>query len=287
MKRLRDVEEPSRLIEKAQALIDAVEPVPESRERMLRVRRELDRPRGMLAGLRRLPALVLAALVALFGASAFAAVRYLAARPEPVEQGRAPVNTTLAQRAHHGGHQPAAEQPVTEALKPVAKRAVEPVAAAAPRTPAAQSIPGTSAANASDQPAPARAVTHAGTDSPPRSTAHATLPRVAPHAAAREAQRADPSIEARAPGSDSALVHRAVQALRRDGDPALAARLLADNRKRYPNGPLAEEALSLQIEAALALHDAHARAFAREYVTQYPNGRYLAVAQRALGDATP
>jgi outer membrane protein assembly factor BamD (BamD/ComL family) len=89
------------------------------------------------------------------------------------------------------------------------------------------------------------------------------------------------------PTSNSALVHRAVKALRRDGDAALAASLLEENRKRYPNGPLAEEALSLQIEAALALHDARARAFAREYMTRYPNGRYLEVARRALQDAAP
>ena len=82
-------------------------------------------------------------------------------------------------------------------------------------------------------------------------------------------------------------MHRALKALRRDGDPALAARLLEENRKRYPEGPLAEEALSLQIEAALALHDPRAHAFARDYVTRYPNGRYLDVAQRALAGTAP
>jgi hypothetical protein len=87
--------------------------------------------------------------------------------------------------------------------------------------------------------------------------------------------------------TNSALVHRAVKALRHDGDAALAASLLDENRKRYPNGPLAEEALSLQIEAALALHDARARGFAREYLARYPNGRYLEVARRALQDAAP
>jgi hypothetical protein len=103
---------------------------------------------------------------------------------------------------------------------------------------------------------------------------------------AREEQASEDATSA-ASGGESTLVHRAVQALRRDGDPALAARLLAESRKHSSSGPLAEEALSLQIEAALALHDARARAFAREYMTRYPNGRYLEVARRALQDAAP
>jgi hypothetical protein len=56
---------------------------------------------------------------------------------------------------------------------------------------------------------------------------------------------------------------------------------------RNPSGPLAEEALSLRIEAALALHDTRARALAEQYVARYPSGRYLALARRALSGETP
>jgi hypothetical protein len=56
---------------------------------------------------------------------------------------------------------------------------------------------------------------------------------------------------------------------------------------RNPSGPLAEEALSLRIEAALALDDPRARSLARQYVVRYPSGRYLAVAHRALSEGAP
>ena len=81
--------------------------------------------------------------------------------------------------------------------------------------------------------------------------------------------------------TDNERVHRAVKALRRDGNPALAARLL-ERVARDRSGPLAEETLSLRIEAALALEDPRTGALAREYIARYPKGRYLRVARRAL-----
>jgi hypothetical protein len=272
MKRLRDSEPKSPLIEQAHAMIDAVPPLPESRERMLRVRRELDRPRGLLAGVRRAPALAFAALVALFGASAFAAVRYIAARPERAPAGQAQAGSAAFKRAHGGakhGAQAPAPQPTSVPVAPSPRPATAAPAEALPIEPAAASA-------------------HGGAGSSARSAAHVAAPRVEPRARAGEPDRAHAADGEHArPTSDSELVHSAVKALRRDGDPALAARLLDENRKRYPDGPLAEEALSLQIEAALALHDPRARAFAREYVARYPSGRYLSIAQRALEGATP
>ena len=85
----------------------------------------------------------------------------------------------------------------------------------------------------------------------------------------------------------SELVHRALRALRRDGDAALAARLLERHRARDPDGPLVEEALALQIEASAALGEARARGFAREYLTRYPSGRYRNVAERVLANSRP
>ena len=104
MKRLRDSEPATPLLEKAQALIDSVDPLPESRERMARVRREIDRPRGVLAGLRRLPALALAGLIALFGASAFAAVRYIASKPAANQLGAESAGAGAPRPGHRGGH---------------------------------------------------------------------------------------------------------------------------------------------------------------------------------------
>ena len=45
MKRLRDIEPTSKLLAQAQALLDAEPPLPESRERMLKVRRALEQLR--------------------------------------------------------------------------------------------------------------------------------------------------------------------------------------------------------------------------------------------------
>jgi hypothetical protein len=249
MKRLRELEARTPLMGKAQALIESVDAMPESQERMERIRRQLDQRRPSAA---RLSALGLAALVALFGASAFAAVRIydavLAARsaktsvtPRAVPQGR-------QQRTH---------------------RVISDVPAQATTTPTQLA-------------APANKPTSATAPSKPNARAHVGATRGEPHAG--------PEVKATLPpatASDSELVHRAVKALRRDHDPALAARLLEDHRTRNPEGPLAEEALSLQIEAASALRDARAHVLAREYLTRYPSGRYLNVAKRALGEAGP
>jgi hypothetical protein len=82
-------------------------------------------------------------------------------------------------------------------------------------------------------------------------------------------------------------VHRAAKALRHDGDPALAARLLEAHRAQSAAGPLAEEALSLEIEAAIELHAPRAATLAREYLSRYPGGRYTDIAQRALAGTAP
>jgi hypothetical protein len=276
MKRLRDGDAQSPLMEKAQALIDAVPPLPESHERMQRVRRELDRPRGMLAAMRRAPALALAALVALFGASAFAAVRYLTARPE-LAASSAQAGSDAAKRVHH-----AAKHNEHSATLPEAAPTAEPGQAVPDR----RELLAPSAQAAEPR---ANTSTHggAGAGATGRAAMHAAAPRVEAHARATDGELAQQTDGEHARASDSELVHRALKALRRDGDAALAARLLDENRKRYPGGPLAEEALSLQIEAALALHDARARTFAREYVARYPAGRYLQIAQHALTSAPP
>jgi hypothetical protein len=268
MKRLRDERAATPLMQKAQLLIDAVDPVPESRERMLRIRRQLDQPRPRFAAIggtapalrggtsiRRLPALALATLVVLFGASAFAAVRMFVERLAPAAAPATPAASGgVLRRAHHAPQNSAAPR-VSDTAPALRGSASMPIAPVSP-----------------PHPAPSEpAVT-----TPAPSPARRTEPRV--HAKPRPAVAA-PSLVA---GDDSVLVHRALEALRHDDDPALAARLLLENRAQNPGGPLAEEALSLQIEAASALRDPKARQFAREYLNRYPGGRYLSVARRAL-----
>jgi len=72
-----------------------------------------------------------------------------------------------------------------------------------------------------------------------------------------------------------------MRALRRDGDPALARALSATYLERHPDGALAEEALALIIEAAVAHPDADARALGARYLRQYPNGPFRGLARQA------
>ena len=83
-------------------------------------------------------------------------------------------------------------------------------------------------------------------------------------------------------GEDPAPVLEAIRALRSEGDPARAGVLLADYLRAHPRSVLAEDAIALSIESALARHDARAASdLAKRYLAQYPSGRYRAYALRA------
>jgi hypothetical protein len=84
---------------------------------------------------------------------------------------------------------------------------------------------------------------------------------------------------------DAAAVLDAIRALRKERDPARAERLLGEYMKSNPNGVLSEDALALSIEAAAAKRDPRAADYARRYLARYPQGKYRAVAQRALEQA--
>jgi hypothetical protein len=86
-------------------------------------------------------------------------------------------------------------------------------------------------------------------------------------------------------GEDPSALVQAVGALRREHDPARAARLLDSYLRAYPRGALAEEALALKIEAAAALQSPRAALFARRYLRSYPNGRFRQAARQALAAA--
>ncbi len=84
---------------------------------------------------------------------------------------------------------------------------------------------------------------------------------------------------------DAAAVLDAIRALRKERDPERAERLLGEYMKSNPNGVLSEDALALSIEAAAAKRDPRAADYARRYLARYPQGKYRAVAQRALEQA--
>jgi hypothetical protein len=314
MKRLRDLPASSPLLEQAQRLIEAAPALPDSSASMLRIRRALDRVPARGSSVLRAPAFLVGGALVLFGASAFAAVRmwvdHRAPRHATEQQVEAPALAVVsAPRTNPGSASPELAQAEESArvqlpVSPVsdeprveasarAKRAPKghkarrtklsrPARRAASRLAAAPAQPAAAAPDAIAAPSPA-------TEAPlPAQAERATQLRVAepqPMAAPPEAEevRAEPVKRS----SDSELVVRAVRALRRDHDPDAAARLLERYRTRNPSGVLAEEVLSLQIEAAVAAKNARAAAFAREYLARYPAGRYRARAKQALSGDGP
>ena len=80
---------------------------------------------------------------------------------------------------------------------------------------------------------------------------------------------------------ETALLLDAMRALRRQHDPVRARVLLGRYLQEHPNGALAEEALAMSIEAAVAAHDSDAPALARRYLRSYPSGPFRSVALQA------
>ena len=84
------------------------------------------------------------------------------------------------------------------------------------------------------------------------------------------------------PGEDPALVVEATRALRVDCDARRARVLARQYLLQHPRGELAEEALAIEVEAALDYHDADVGSAAARYLSLYPHGAFRAVAERAL-----
>jgi hypothetical protein len=109
-----------------------------------------------------------------------------------------------------------------------------------------------------------------------------TVAAASPRAPAEES----PSVEVAVapPPEEAALVLAAVRALRREHNPIRAGALLDDYIKRFPKGVLAEEALAVGIEAAVARLDTRAaRLLAEQYLGRYPTGRFVGLARKASG----
>jgi hypothetical protein len=84
---------------------------------------------------------------------------------------------------------------------------------------------------------------------------------------------------------DDSPVLAAVRALRRERDPVRARALLTPYLAEHPDGTLAQEALAISIEAAVAHHDADASSLAAQYLRRYPAGPFSALARQTLSAA--
>jgi hypothetical protein len=110
----------------------------------------------------------------------------------------------------------------------------------------------------------------------PPSVATLHVRHAAPPSSARQEARDRDREE-----QETQIVLAGMRALRLDHDPVRARGLLARYLQRRPNGALAEEALALTIEAAVAHHDADAAALGTRYLRQYPAGPFKALALQA------
>jgi hypothetical protein len=116
-----------------------------------------------------------------------------------------------------------------------------------------------------------------------------TPPSTAPLAVEHEVARPLPAPAARRPfdPEGSLIVQSALRALRVEHRIGRARSLLADYLRRFPDGPLVEDAVALQIEAAMADGNQHtARELATRYLRDYPAGRFREAAHQALTTET-
>jgi hypothetical protein len=125
--------------------------------------------------------------------------------------------------------------------------------------------------------APAAEIATAPVPVPEPAVAHVTRATATAH---RPARRPPPPTARR--DGDGELVVQAMRALRHDDDPPLARALCTAYLQRHPDGPLAEEALALTIEAAVAQHDPGAPALGARYLQRYPNGPFRGLARQAI-----
>lgn len=101
---------------------------------------------------------------------------------------------------------------------------------------------------------------------------------------------AGPSTRARhsprmLPTDDVTQVAAALRALRQDRDPSRARALLNSYLVAHPAGVLAEEALAISIEAALAAHDGDAPTLAARYLRLYPRGYFRSLSRDVIASS--
>jgi hypothetical protein len=148
----------------------------------------------------------------------------------------------------------------------------------APAAPAAVSAPPRAHRVAVARPEPsATSIPEAA--APPAVLAVVEPPRAA--AAPSPRRRSAPTVS----DEDTASVMEAMRALRLENNPVRARGLLAHYLDRHPNGTLADEALAMTIQAAVAHHEADAPVLAARYLKLHPQGPFRALAQQTLSAA--
>jgi hypothetical protein len=119
----------------------------------------------------------------------------------------------------------------------------------------------------------------------PAPTASPSAPTPAP-ALAPPAGDASPPRNRRptrpASPADTGPLLEAMRALRVERNPARARALLTAYLGQHPRGDLAEEALVMLVEAAVAHHDADAQGLAARYFRLYPRGPFRGQVERTL-----
>jgi hypothetical protein len=116
----------------------------------------------------------------------------------------------------------------------------------------------------------------------PAAAAREEASRQAKHEEARrEEARREAARDRETEDQETQSVLAGMRALRVDHDPVRARGLLARYLERHPNGALAEEALALTIEAAMAHRDGDAPALGVRYLRRYPGGPFRELAFRA------
>ena len=123
------------------------------------------------------------------------------------------------------------------------------------------------------------------TPAPAAPVARAPEPRLQRDAIAPRPRRA--AVSTAPVGEDTSAVSAAMRALRVERNPVRARGLLARYLSEHPNGDLAEEALAMSIEAAIAHHDADVEDLASRYLRIYPHGSFQALARQALAARIP
>lgn len=126
--------------------------------------------------------------------------------------------------------------------------------------------------DARQEPVPVVAPQRAAPATGPAPDAPSPLPPAA--AASAPAPPSPPAPGAAHDGDGAELLVSATRLLRHEDDPAAARALIERYLARFPDGPLAEEALFLDVEAASALADGTLPGRAARYLARYPRGRF-------------
>jgi hypothetical protein len=258
MRRLVDEQAPGTAAARAAALLAAMPHGDPPEGAKQRVRRALHtRPAGRAWAPRLAPILV-------------ATLLFLSLTAVAATVGRGVITRWL-----HGSPPPPAPAvtpaPVVAPAPPPAAPVAEPAPVAVAPAPAAVEA----APAAPRRPAPAaRSATQ-----PPEAPVPAQAASQPAAAAAVSAPASQPAAAPLPP--DAALVLGAMRALRHQRDPAAAGRLLDRYLALHPDGPLAEEALGLAIEAAATRKDPAAATYANGYLRRFPDGRFAEAARRA------